>query len=799
MLRMACSQLIRKIIKSLLIALFSSTVYAQVIPILQIPQPGIDDTAFYNGYITRFYRDSDGNIVQVYIDNKSGRVVHLWANAMNESIGFTIRGSRGNKVKINLGDEIAKTYRKGEIRYFEYIINIESGIAQIGHFLLGSMRVERDFQYLGWHLKEFSEKFFQKELLDLIRNIERLPEEIKRAHLKILKTSNTNELRQRLQPIITLNESEKLIKIEQSTFDGNNHLWLEIFAKNNIDFKISPEKIQIISKDRKITLGIRISRDSPSLTPLKAEQIFNDDFMSFYNEIRSKYGENSIQFKWLERQVVGIELLCYKEKLMAGLPNFATYFGRDVIMFGLMMEPLLSVDMIEHIIESVLNKLNQNGKVSHEESLGGQAIRESANEYNFLIEKYFEYKNKGLMQNANLTIKQAEDVLANMQRTRENYFMVDDDFQLPILFARYISRDDISNERKYNFLTKIIGGRSNLELILLNLAHVLSSSIKYVVSKKPVDLVRFPSCMSASWRDSRVGYGGGCYAMDVNVVWVPEAIRSIITVFEWFGNLGFSIDTLKEMFPWFENSELFLYLNDGKLKLVADAWSDTYKHFIVKISAEEVNKKINEKLAWLPEIEGRYWKTVWDTMKNDFSEGIEFLCLSLDSNGNPVKIMNSDISSVLFVRDMEKDFVLSLVKILTTPYPVGLFVKGLGVLCANDCYESKKIWEDFKNDRYHSPFVVWGREMNLIFLGLIRQIKMANKIGDGSYVNKLRQIFNDLYSAVEMSGLKHAELWTYRITDGKLNPIRYPTGSDVQLWSFTNLAVEFYIEKLKLR
>jgi len=28
----------------------------------------------------------------------------------------------------------------------------------------------------------------------------------------------------------------------------------------------------------------------------------------------------------------GVELLSYREKLMAGLPNFATYFGRDMLM-----------------------------------------------------------------------------------------------------------------------------------------------------------------------------------------------------------------------------------------------------------------------------------------------------------------------------------------------------------------------------------------------------------------------------------------------------------------------------------
>ena len=37
--------------------------------------------------------------------------------------------------------------------------------------------------------------------------------------------------------------------------------------------------------------------------------------------------------------------------------------------------------MMEHVIGSVLRKLAPNGEVSHEEALGGQAIREGAAEY----------------------------------------------------------------------------------------------------------------------------------------------------------------------------------------------------------------------------------------------------------------------------------------------------------------------------------------------------------------------------------------------------------------------------------
>src|SRR5213594_4787778 len=64
-------------------------------PVLQFPTPRLDDPAAYEGYTARLYRDSRGNSVEIYIEGKTGRAVHLWADALNESIGFTVRDSGG--------------------------------------------------------------------------------------------------------------------------------------------------------------------------------------------------------------------------------------------------------------------------------------------------------------------------------------------------------------------------------------------------------------------------------------------------------------------------------------------------------------------------------------------------------------------------------------------------------------------------------------------------------------------------------------------------------------------------------
>ena len=54
------------------------------------------------------------------------------------------------------------------------------------------------------------------------------------------------------------------------------------------------------------------------------------------------------------------------------------------------------------------------------------------------------------------------------------------------------------------------------------------------------------------------------------------------------------------------------------------------------------------------------------------------------------------------------------------------------------------------------------------------------------------------YLAVEASGLKHNELWSYEIDNGKLKPIRYGASTDVQLWNVTDLAVQFTLNRLHL-
>ena len=93
--------------------------------------------------------------------------------------------------------------------------------------------------------------------------------------------------------------------------------------------------------------------------------------------------------------------------------------------------------------------------------------------------------------------------------------------------------------------------------------------------------------------------------------------------------------------------------------------------------------------------------------------------------------------------------------------------------------------------------------MNLITLGLAHQLAAATdaqgRPRDASlapYVTKLATTLRRTQAAVNASGLRQLELWSYRIDGDRLQPVRYGTSSDVQLWNTTSLAVQWALSRL---
>ncbi|HEX9487662.1 MAG TPA: hypothetical protein VF976_11385 [Gemmatimonadales bacterium] len=733
-------------------------------PYLAFPEAGLDDPAAYEGYTTRVYQDASGNAFQVYLKGGTGRVVHLWADAANESVGFTVRDSAGKPAELAWGSSGAVATTSGRTRSVSYVLELPSAV-RVGLFLLGSMRVERDLQYAARDtLPLDATPFPQPELSELIVHIARLKPAERARHLSLFGVKNIDALRARLRPSVTtkVGDTAWVVRVEQPSFDGKNHLWLTLEGDARETVPALSGSIVTIQRPAggPVRLTVRVTTDAPALTPLGRAEIFNDEFHRFLAQVRGDTA-HPLRFRRLEREVRGVELLSYREKLMAGLPNFATYFGRDMLMSALLMQPVWAPAMSEHVVASALGKLSPVGDVSHEEALGGQAIRENAAEYNRLVSAG--------------QLARARALLGHLAATRENYIMVDDDFQLPVVAAHYLADPRVPADRKRDFLHT----EHHLARLVSNLAFVARKAAPYARDPLATNLVSFPRAsdggwLATSWRDSRAGYGGGRFAMDVNAIWVPHALEAVETILDALKQLGVT--------PAIREQPLATFARDrAALARAVARWKGAERHFRVALAPRDVSDRVAARSRWLPPAEREYWNNVAQRTGAP-ADTLRFLALSLDAAGRPIPILNTDPAMLLLVDSLGRDRTLALIGPIMQPYPWGLFVDGLGPVVANDAYAAQEVWEAFRRDRYHSPFVVWGRDVNALLAGLARQR------GNG-----VDTAIASIEAAVDRSGLRHAELWSYTIDSGRLVPSRYGTSSDVQLWSLTDLAVQYLL------
>ena len=720
-------------------------------PYVAFPDAGLDDPAAYEGYQTRLYRDARGNAVQIYLDRTSGRVVHLWADALDESLGFTARDSTGRPATLAWAGAEATTRVAHERRSLAYRLTTP-GPLSLGHFVLGSMRLERDFQYAGRQRDSLSAAFIVPEYATLVDDIAGLPGPERRHTLALLGAHDLAALRARLVPRITVVRSPGWwsVRVDQASLDGKNHLALTVSGDaRRATARLAGRVVTIRpAAPGPLELRIAIETDGRPLTPLTREQIFNDQFRRFYAGVQADTA-HPLRLRRLEREVRGFELLSSHEKLMAGLPNYATYFGRDMLMTALLMEPVWSDTMVEHVIAAALAKLAPSGEVSHEEALGGQAIRENAAEYHR---------------------RHDPALLGRLQAVRENYFMVDDDFQLPVVAARYAANAGIPDERKRRFF------QAHLQELVRNLAFVTRQAAPYARAPVATNLVSFHRdddgwWHPGSWRDSRVGYAGGRFAFDVNVVWVPAALRAVITIDSTLRSLG-----------------LAGVPEAQGLEAAAHTWREVARHFAVALAPAEVEARVRARLDALPAAERGHWEQVL-RRSGVPADTLRFPALALDSAGRPIPVMSTDPAAWLLLEHLDEAREAELLRPFQLPYPVGLLIEGVGPVAANDVYAPPAVWEMFGRDLYHSPRVVWGREVNVLVSAL------AQRLGGGPD-SVASAVLARTLDAVTGSGLKQAELWSYRLESDTLRPFRYGSSSDVQLWSLTDLAVQFLLARL---
>ena len=789
----------------------------QNLPVLAFPEAGLDASAAYQGYQTRVYRDAMANTVQVYLDGREGRIVTLMADAENASASFSARDSSGNPVSLRWGGERAGVALAGRTRTFEFQLAADAPAVYLGWFLLGSMRVERDFQYGKRHRAPFSaEPFSLPEMDRLLAALDQLAPDERQRHLALVGASTVAELRARLRPTVTVDAGRTrwAARVVQPSLDGRDTMVMEIRTDpRDVVAARTGDSLSLRARSgNRVPFSIRIGTTGRTLTPLTRREIFNGAFLAFLDSARTARGAGAaLRARWLERQVRGFEMLASREKLMAGLPNYATYFGRDMLLTALMMRPVWHEAMSEFVVASALRKLSPLGDVSHEEALGGQAVREAASEYAALVDERQRAMREGRRADADSLLGRASAVLRDARRVRENYHMIDDEFQFAVLASRWLGDSSVSAAHKREFLLDAADGEPRLHRLLRELALVSRMTEAYAANATPQNLVSFAprdsGWESASWRDSGAGYAGGRYAMDINAVWVPHALEATARILDVLRALNLPVDSLTHVVRGVSGSALERWTRDRALLRAALAtWSGASRHFIIRLGPDEVRARVAARLAAMPPAERDYWRRAVAASGAD-RDSLSFLAVALDAAGLPIGVANSDPATRLFLGDHEGAVpvpdaaavpdLLRDVRLFARAYPVGLLVEGVGPAVANDAYASARVWRAFERDAYHGPRVVWGREVNLFLLGVSRRIAGGRaERALAPHLPELRASLDRVRAAVQASGFR-SELWSYEVQNGRVVPVRYGTGSDVQLWSTSDLAVQFALSRLR--
>jgi len=194
-----------------------------------------------------------------------------------------------------------------------------------------------------------------------------------------------------------------------------------------------------------------------------------------------------------------LEFLAYREKYLAGSWRFDTYFGRDTLIAALLLAPVLEPEALDSAITSVLERLAPDGEVAHEEDIGEFAV-----------------------------LRNAREGRGRIATPIYDYGMVDDDFLLAPLAARWLLDSERGRARAREFLAgKLAGGESRGHALVRNLAWTVERAADFAANPRATHLVGIkPGRMTGNWRDSETGLGRGRYAYDINAALVPAALEA---------------------------------------------------------------------------------------------------------------------------------------------------------------------------------------------------------------------------------------------------------------------------------
>lgn len=440
-----------------------------------------------------------------------------------------------------------------------------------------------------------------------------------------------------------------------------------------------------------------------------------------------------------------LTFLSYREKYLAGSWRFDTYFGRDTLMSVRLLMPALQPQAVETGLRSVLQRLSPDGQVAHEEDIGEFAILDHQ-------------KQDGTLSDAPVY----------------DYKMIDSDYLLGPVAQAWLLDDPRGRARAKTFLAGTLGKAHAGDAMMRNIRYIAAQTSAFVQSPGKPHLVALKAGVPVGeWRDSNDGLGGGRYPYDVNAILVPAALQAASALYR---------SGLLDPYATPEDRRML-----AGLARAAEVWrSKAPALFAVTVDPTHARQAIT---AYAQAI-GVPSAAALNAIGN---APVQFQALSLNADGSPVKVQNSDDGFALLFGRPDAVQLDAMATTLRTPFPAGLMTP-VGMLVANPVFASKSEQARFGKGAYHGT-VVWSWQQALAAAGLARQLA-RNDVPERTR-DHLRDAQACLWQAIDATRrMQSSELWSWRHTRGHYEVAAFgASGADAdesnaaQLWSTVFLAI----------
>ncbi|HEX9706924.1 MAG TPA: hypothetical protein VGA24_04710 [Steroidobacteraceae bacterium] len=440
-----------------------------------------------------------------------------------------------------------------------------------------------------------------------------------------------------------------------------------------------------------------------------------------------------------------LDFLCYEEKLLAGSWRFGTYFGRDTLMSLRLLASVLQPRLMETGLGAVLKRLNAEGEVAHEEDVGEYAV--------------LRRKRAGLpMSDAPLF----------------DYKMIDDDFMLAVVAAHYLLDTADGRARAAAFLARTAGaGEANGSALARNARFVLAEAAPFARDPQWRRLVSLkPGQNAGNWRDSDLGLGGGIFPYDVNGILVPAALDAIARL-HGSGLLEPYLDPPGE-------DEM------PAAAAMAAVWRrEAPRLFDVQVATGAARSAV---IAYADSI----GIDPAPALSDMGTKPVKFRAVSLDDQGRPVPVLNSDEAFALLFGDITPAEAGRIAETLLRAFPAGLLTDA-GLLVANPAFAPAPLQPAFDRNHYHGT-VVWSWQQAVLRAGIDRQLARG-ELAESTRAALMRARAKLTHAIGAAQSMRGSELWSWSQTDGEyaVEPFGQSRGHETesnaaQLWSTVHLA-----------